>query len=656
MIKTDLKAQQSILRFAFVIAMTLIGGFNEATARAEEPNRSIKIDPHARLARRVQEIRQANRLDFFKTPEQWNSMRPQLVLQLQEMLGLLPMPEKTDLVPVITGQIEEGDIVVERIHFQSRPGLYVTANLYRPKVVKDPLPAILYVCGHGKVAENGVSFGNKTYYRHHGLWLASHGYVAMLIDTIQLGEIEGIHHGTYNLNRWDWPARGYTPAGVEAWNAIRAVDYLVSRPEVDSKRIGITGRSGGGAYSWYAAALDERIQVAIPVAGITDLEDHVVDRCVTGHCDCMYPVNIYGWDFGTLAALVAPRALMIGNTDRDPIFPLDGVFRVQQEVAGLYATLNATNRFAIQWTTGGHDDTPELQVGCRVFLDRFLKGTPDPIRDAAEEKRLTPQQLKVFDRLPVDEKVTSVSDWFVPMAQPTSMQKGSSHDAWKKILRERIDGRTPWPTFSQQKEDREPSPKLPIKFEAKSGSSRANYYLLEDRYGSSGIVETNQVALGDSVEKVVIDFAYPSKLDETGLPEWNSSAVEQVKDLKTLFVRCYVEGSLPSDDTRNRMDGIQLRRSYILAGWTLEGRQIATYEQLLMWVEDFCPNAKIHLKGEGLQACSALHALVLSEIHVEKTEFISVPKGYCEGYPLLGVLRHFDIPQLVEMAKDSVKE
>ena len=98
-----------------------------------------------------------------------------------------------------------------------------------------PLPAILYVCGHANVVEDGVSLGNKTGYQHHGVWFARHGYVCLVIDTIQLGEIRGEHHGTYKLGRWWWTSRGYTPAGVEAWNGIRALDYLETRPEVDRR-------------------------------------------------------------------------------------------------------------------------------------------------------------------------------------------------------------------------------------------------------------------------------------------------------------------------------------------------------------------------------------------------------------------------------------
>ena len=113
--------------------------------------------------------------------------------------------------------------------------------------------------------------------QHHGIWFARNGYACLVIDTLQMGEIEGIHHGTYRYDRWWWHARGYTSAGVEAWNCIRALDYLQSREEVDGERLGVTGRSGGGAYSWWIAAIDERIKAAVPVAGIASLRNHVVD-------------------------------------------------------------------------------------------------------------------------------------------------------------------------------------------------------------------------------------------------------------------------------------------------------------------------------------------------------------------------------------------
>jgi hypothetical protein len=169
--------------------------------------------------------------------------------QLRDMLGIDPLPERTPLNAVVTGKIEHPEFTVEKLHFQSSPGLYVTANLYIPKDLKGKAPTLLYVCGHSQQKKGNVSFGNKAGYQHHGGWFARNGYVCLTIDTLQLGEIPGVHHGTFREDRWWWHSRGYTPAGVEAWNCIRALDYLETRPEVDATKFGVTGRSGGGAYS-----------------------------------------------------------------------------------------------------------------------------------------------------------------------------------------------------------------------------------------------------------------------------------------------------------------------------------------------------------------------------------------------------------------------
>lgn len=131
--------------------------------------------------------------------------------QLFEMLGLSPKQPRSLLKAEITGSQQHGNVLVENLVFQSMPGLYVTANFYRPAdPPAEPLPAILYVCGHAPQKAGGISFGNKTAYHHHGLWFARNGYVCLTIDTVQLGEIEGIHHGTYREGRWWWNARGYT--------------------------------------------------------------------------------------------------------------------------------------------------------------------------------------------------------------------------------------------------------------------------------------------------------------------------------------------------------------------------------------------------------------------------------------------------------------
>jgi WD40 repeat protein/dienelactone hydrolase len=410
----SLRASHRGLLALFVL---FLGGFHVGFLPAAEPSdRPLTVDGDALIAdyfrRQTAQISEPVFADI-ETLEDWQAQRPRRLAELREMLGLDPFPTKTPLEPVVTGQLDREGITVERLHFQAMPGLYVTGSLFRPQEVGEPLPAVLYVCGHGRVKEDGISYGNKAAYQHHGAWFAKHGYVCLMIDTIQLGEIEGHHHGTHRYGWWWWNNRGYTPAGVEAWNSIRAIDYLQSRPEVDDQRIGITGRSGGGAYSWWAAALDERIKVAVPVAGITSMQNHVVDDCIEGHCDCMFMVNTYRWDFPMLAAMVAPRPLLISNSDKDRIFPLDGVVDVYQKVQKIYRLYDAEDRLGLNITEGPHKDTQELRVPAFRWLNRFLKSDDALIRQPAE-KIFAPEELRVFASLPADERVTTIHESFVP--------------------------------------------------------------------------------------------------------------------------------------------------------------------------------------------------------------------------------------------------
>ena len=270
-------------------------------------------------------------LDGATTREEWEKRRPRLKQEYFEMLGLWPLPEKTPLKAAVTGTVEGDNIVVEKVHFQSKPGLYVTGNLFRPKNVAGKLPTVLYVCGHSGAGRNG----GKVKFQDHGIWFAHNGYICLIIDTLQLGEIPGIHHGTYGLRgkepvetRFWWQARGYTPAGVEAWNGVRAIDYLVSRPDVDADKIAVTGISGGGAATLWITAADERVKVAVPVSGMSDLESYVTNKVINGHCDCMFFINTYQWEWTTIACLVAPRPMLFANSDNDGIFPMDGNRRI----------------------------------------------------------------------------------------------------------------------------------------------------------------------------------------------------------------------------------------------------------------------------------------------------------------------------------------
>ena len=414
----------------------------------EEPDRGEPGDAmiQAYLAAAAQQV-ESNFLGQIKSAEDWNQARPRFLQEYFDMLGLWPLPEKTPLHAKMTRTLDRGDYSVDMLHYQSRPGLYVTANLYRGATVApgQKLPAILYVCGHSLRGRNG----NKTAYQSHGIWLARHGYICLMVDTLQLGELAGIHHGTYREGRWCWLSRGYTPAGVECWNGIRGIDYLVSRPDVDPQRIGVTGISGGGAATFWIAAADERVKVAVPVSGMSDLLSYVPNRVVNGHCDCMFLYNTYQWPWTRMAALIAPRPLLFVNSDHDSIFPMDGNERVINRLERVYSLFGAGDLVDSLVSIGDHAYRQDIRRAAYRFLNTHLKNDPRPVLDSEVDlvsgapnpvHPIPPEQLRVFPHdsdLPADAINSRVDQDFVPIAKSESPPQGA-FDTWKNARLARL--------------------------------------------------------------------------------------------------------------------------------------------------------------------------------------------------------------------------
>ena len=148
---------------------------------------------------------------------------------------------------------------------------------------------------------------------------------------------------------------------------------------------------------------------AVPVAGITHLRDHVVNGCVEGHCDCMYMVNTFRWDYAKVAALVAPRPLLISNTDKDTIFPLEGVIDVHRQVRHIYELYGAGEKSR----PADHRRAARRHSGTAhpcVSLVQSLPETRQSMIEKTAVKFFEPEQLKVFAQLPTDEINTTIDE------------------------------------------------------------------------------------------------------------------------------------------------------------------------------------------------------------------------------------------------------
>lgn len=635
----------SLSRLAVVVALC---NFVVPSFALAEPG-----DAALRLYFKSQTMQLTNRpLGGVSSLEDWKSKRARYHDQLKEMLGLEPWPEKTDLQTTVTGTLEKDGVIVEKLHYQSRPGLYVTGDLYRPAKADGPLPAILYVCGHGREVENGVSLGNKTHYQHHGAWFARHGFVCLMIDTLQLGEIEGLHHGTHNLGMWWWINRGYTPAGVEAWNCVRAIDLLQARDDVDGERIGVTGRSGGGAYSWYIAALDERIKAAVPVAGITDLENHIVDGCINGHCDCMYWVDTYRYDYTLLPALIAPRPLMIANTDSDPIFPLDGVMRTFFAARKIYDLYGAEKNLGLCITTGGHADTQPLRIPAFHWLCEHLQGDSPLIEDAATPL-FAKAELKVFDELPPDQINTQIQETFVPVAPPAEVPaneaawKSQAEGLRKSLLEKSFYG---WPDAEVAK------PQILNAAKGEIGEASVKFVYLVTQTGvklpllmiDNGGFGGATLRLADQDDWNAIEEVTQSLENRTSPTGEAAKALLSVPGLNFYLVQ---RGFGPTQWSQDKKLNTHIQRRFLQIGQTVDGMRVWDLRCAITACGMLAPQSKLTIEADGVDAGIAVYAAIF-EWRVARIIATNLPADHRSGPIFLNVRRFMNLPEAVALVAE----
>ena len=238
-----------------------------------------------------------------------------------------------------------------------------------------------------------------------------------MLDPIQLGESQGFHHGTYREERWDWPSRGYTPAGTEVWNAMRALDYLETRPDVDADRMGVTGLSGGGVISWCLGAADERVKVVVPVCQSGSIEHVVTDRATDGHCDCAFWINYYRWCWPDIGALIAPRSLLIASGSEDILWRPYGYRDVAHRIRHQYAALGAGSHFDLVEDLTPHGYTPKLRRAIFTWFNTHLKNDPTPVTDDVTDFVEPEENLLVFGgKLPEQDEMRRIDKLLVQRA------------------------------------------------------------------------------------------------------------------------------------------------------------------------------------------------------------------------------------------------
>jgi dienelactone hydrolase len=596
-------------------------------------------------------------LDGAKTRVEWEKKLPRLRREYLDMLGLDPLPEKTPLKATVTGTLEHEGVVIEKLHYQSRPGLYVTANLYRPKDPKGKLPAILYVCGHSGKGRDG----NKTAFQDHGLWFANNGYVCLIVDTLQLGEIPGIHHGTYGVTekkpadnkplevRMWWQALGYTPAGVECWNGIRGIDYLISRPEVDAERIGVIGISGGGASTFWIAAADERVKVAVPVSGMSDLESYVTNKVINGHCDCMFLVNTYAWEWTTIAALIAPRPLLFCNSDNDTIFPMDGNRRIIARLRTLYKMYDKPDLVDDYVSKGGHDYRPDLRIAVFKWMNKHLRNETGEVKDA-NFKLLEGKDLRVFPEdkdLPKDAINGKIDETFVKRAEVKLPEKEKFAE-WKKGMMKEL----------REKSFRSFQERVPAADASGGGVSAAIYVgATTERGVNADLVARRKKAETETVPTLqTLLIRGPDEGAGATAPKW----VERANGVEPVYFMLSPRGLV--DPWTNKSPPNYVERGHALLGRTVDERRVWDIASVAhaLETEQFRPDntiegkRELRLVGRGQAGILAAYA-ALFEPSIKEVVLIDPPTSHKDGPIFLNVLRVLDIPEALGMLAPHVK-
>lgn len=317
-----------------------------------------------------------------KTPDELKQRQQQLRTKFIAALG--GFPEKTDLKPQIVGKLERDGYVVEKIIFESRPNHHVTANLFLPKG-KGPFPVVLMPIGHsanGKVASQNMA-----------VLLAKEGIASFPYDPIGQGERRQLLDpdgkafipsmtNEHTLVGIGAILNGESTASYRIWDGIRALDYVCSRPEIDPKRVGCTGVSGGGTLTSYLMALDERIIAAAPSCYITSLEKlfatigpQDAEQNITGQVG-------FGMNHSDYITMRAPRPTLILSGTKD-FFNIEGTWVSYREAKRIYTMLGVPEKVDLVETDTTHGYPKGQREPMVRFMKRWLLGKDEPYTEEA---------------------------------------------------------------------------------------------------------------------------------------------------------------------------------------------------------------------------------------------------------------------------------
>jgi cephalosporin-C deacetylase-like acetyl esterase len=317
-------------------------------------------------------------VERLKTPADVERRQTELRARFIDALG--GFPDKTPLNPRVVGTIPRDGFRIERVIYESRPGHHVTANFYRP-AGDGPFPGVLMPIGHSGTSKAA------DYIQHGATLLARNGFAVLTYDPIGQGEWRQL------LDKSGKPAIpsstnehtligvgallvGWNTAAYRVWDGIRSLDYLAGRPEVDPKRIGCTGCSGGGTMTSYLMALDDRIAVAAPSCYVTSLE-RLFATIGPQDAEQNIPGQVaFGLEHADYLTLRAPRPTLILAATRD-FFDIQGTWTSFREAKRVYGLLGHAERVDLYEGDTTHGFPKGQREAMLRWMRRWLQGKDD---------------------------------------------------------------------------------------------------------------------------------------------------------------------------------------------------------------------------------------------------------------------------------------
>lgn len=305
----------------------------------------------------------------------WQTQRREAFIQ-----ALGGFPDRTPLRPVITGEITFEEYRIEKLYFESQPGLHVTANLYLP-VGEGPFPAVLHPTGHSASAKN------RDLYQEASIVVAKAGCAVLCYDPIGQGERDQVLRPDGNpysstqqhmLIQQGAILLGSNTAQTMVWDGMRAIDYLQSRPDIRGDKIGCMGISGGGTNTSYLMALDERIQVAAPGCYLTGFRSLL---STIGPQDAEQNIHGqlgFGMDHADYVLMRLPKPTLIMAATRD-YFDIQGAWNLYREGKRFATSQGFPERVNLVEADTEHGFPPEMQLAAANWFRRWLLGTDEPM-------------------------------------------------------------------------------------------------------------------------------------------------------------------------------------------------------------------------------------------------------------------------------------